>query len=335
MNNNKKNDVGEVDALRGDNARLRARVQDLTTYIDGRKLQWEQLAERLRRERRAIQDLETAVGVRDARITGYARETARLQRRIEGQRREIDLLRDRLTHAPRGSATPARSASMPPDAEAKIILRAAYDKLASMRQEQRRLSAELDDRNEYIDRLCSKLAALEVERNETNATLRRQRRIIDHIEGEIRTRLTRVALENRRQPRQSPASATPPLPAQHDAGAVPPASANSIGLGARLTLLAESERDVDFEIGTRTLTIGRGAHNDIRIRRESVSREHARLTPASDGVVIEDLCSRNGTCVNDKRVARQLLRSGDIVVVGHVRFRFSQAVVPFTRNNAS
>lgn len=319
MKNKKENGIGELEKLRADNARLRAQLQDLTTYIDGRKSQWDALAERLQRERTTIAELETAVGVRDARIAGFARTTARLERRLDGQR----------IAWPR----PAKAAS-PSDAEVKVILRAAYDKLASMRQEQTRLKAELDDRNAYIDRLCAKLTALQVERSERNKTLRRQQRIIDHIEGEIRARLSQVASENRRPRRQDPSASIHLLDPHRDE---PPDAAHTTRgqLGARLTLLAGTDHNVDFEIGTKTLTIGRGSHNDIRIRRQSVSREHARLTPAADGIVIEDLCSRNGVRVNDQRVARQRLRSGDVVTVGRVKFRFSQSVVPFDRHSAS
>jgi len=335
MNNDNKNDIGDVDALRADNARLRLQIQDLTTYIDGRHSQWQALAERLQRERQSSADLETAIAVRDARIKGFAKTTMRLERRVESQRREIELLRDRLKRIRSDAGLPNRSAPGPSDDEVKAILRAAYDKLASMRAEQHRLNEELSDRNAYIDRLCSKLSELKLERTETVSALRRQRRIIDHIETEIRARLTRVAQRSRNPERREAISASIHRLDERHRRLADKLGFEALSTIGRLTLLGTSGDAVEYDIGPRTLTIGRGAHNDIRIRRHSVSREHARLAPASGGIVLEDLCSRNGVRVNDKRVARQCLRSGDVISIGQVRFRFSQSVVPFNRHSAS
>lgn len=334
MDDKNKNEIGDVDALTTDNARLRERVQDLSNYIDGRKAQWEALTARLFRERQTIADLETAIGVRDARIAGFARTAARLEQRLEGQRREIAMLRERLTRSgTRGGA--GRSANA--DDEARVILRAAYDKLASMRAEQTRLKTQLEDRNACIDRLCAKLSELELERRQTAGTLRRQRRMVDHIENEIRSRLTRLASASRDAQRRREASATIHRLAERRAlleGDRADQNAPA-GIGARLTLLNEADPPVQYEVGARTLTIGRGLQNDIRIQRQSVSREHARLTPADGGIVIEDLCSRNGVRINGRPVARERLRSGDVISIGRVQFRFSQSILPFNRHNAS
>jgi hypothetical protein len=103
----------------------------------------------------------------------------------------------------------------------------------------------------------------------------------------------------------------------------------------RLTELTDSGRAIEYEVGSRTVTIGRGAHNDIRIHRQSISRDHARLTPSGDGVFLEDLASRNGVRVNGRRIARQRLRSGDLVELGRVRFRYTASVIPISQTNAS
>lgn len=50
---------------------------------------------------------------------------------------------------------------------------------------------------------------------------------------------------------------------------------------------------------------------------DQVSRQHALISPGSDGVTIEDLGSSNGTYVNDQPIeGRQTLRAGDRVRVG-------------------
>jgi len=332
MNNDKKNGIGTPKTPAADPAQLRERIQDLESYIEGRKAHWDALTHRLRQERQASDDLKTAVRVRDARIAGFARTTARLEKRIGGQRREIGLLRDRLTDARRirGDRPDA-----PTGEEAKVILRAAYDKLASMRTEQNRLNAELDDKNAYIDRLCGKLSELELERSETTRALRKQREVIDHIEAEIRARLTKVALSSRRpKERQAISASIHKLDEQRER-LRERLEQEPVKAMARLTLLNASDKSVDYDLRDKAVTIGRGQHNDIRIRRQSVSREHARLTPSGDGVLLEDLGSRNGVRVNDRRVTRQRLRSGDLVTIGQVKFRFTESVIPISRPSAS
>ncbi|MFW2403144.1 MAG: FHA domain-containing protein [Gammaproteobacteria bacterium] len=331
MDKEKNNHNDILHTLKTENANLRGRIQDLETYIDGRKTRWDALAAKLIGERQTIADLESAVQVRDARIAGFARTTARLERRMDGQRREIEILRERRTDALQATANPTRHSGK----EEKIILRAAYDKLAAMRAEQTRLREELEEKNAYVDQLCARLSELELERRANTDELRRQRGIIDHIENEIRARLTKVA-RNSRKPERQREITTSIMKLDADRARnreyLPDDPVTTMG---RLRLLADDGNGAAYEIGARTISVGRGPHNDIRLERASVSREHARITPTVDGILIEDLCSRNGIRINGERVARRNLQSGDIVMVGQVKFRYTTSVIPFNRHNAS
>lgn len=64
--------------------------------------------------------------------------------------------------------------------------------------------------------------------------------------------------------------------------------------------------------------IGRSNANDLVIIDKEVSRRHALIDCIGGIYVVEDLNSRNGILVNQKRRARALLRSGDIVTFGQV-----------------
>ncbi len=67
-------------------------------------------------------------------------------------------------------------------------------------------------------------------------------------------------------------------------------------------------------------TIGRDLGNDLILREESVSRQHARLTFVSGQWVIEDINSSNGVWVNGVRVKRSLaLAHGDQIRFGEVQ----------------
>jgi pSer/pThr/pTyr-binding forkhead associated (FHA) protein len=64
--------------------------------------------------------------------------------------------------------------------------------------------------------------------------------------------------------------------------------------------------------------IGRHAEGDGKLEGDvEISREHARISRADSGYVIEDLGSTNGTFVNGRRIAdREILSVGDKVAVG-------------------
>jgi ABC-type multidrug transport system ATPase subunit/pSer/pThr/pTyr-binding forkhead associated (FHA) protein len=71
-----------------------------------------------------------------------------------------------------------------------------------------------------------------------------------------------------------------------------------------------------FDIG-RTLTVGRGAKNDIQLDGLLISNTHARLYNTPRGVLIEDTGSTNGIYVNGGRIrGRYLLQKEDVVQIG-------------------
>jgi len=73
-------------------------------------------------------------------------------------------------------------------------------------------------------------------------------------------------------------------------------------------------------------TVGRAPRADFVVDVPLVSRLHCRLTLQTDGLLVEDLESTNGTFVNGERVTRLLLRSGDALRVGRMEFAVREAV---------
>lgn len=69
-------------------------------------------------------------------------------------------------------------------------------------------------------------------------------------------------------------------------------------------------------------SIGRTPESDLQLCENYISRAHAVVKLGADSTIIEDAGSRNGVFVNDRRVKRELLREGDIVMLGKARFRF-------------
>jgi predicted component of type VI protein secretion system len=67
--------------------------------------------------------------------------------------------------------------------------------------------------------------------------------------------------------------------------------------------------------------IGRGEDCQLRPNSDLVSRHHCVLLVGSGGAVIRDLDSRNGTYVNDQKVAGdQALQAGDRLTIGQLKF---------------
>ncbi|HMI98632.1 MAG TPA: amidohydrolase family protein [Gaiellaceae bacterium] len=82
-----------------------------------------------------------------------------------------------------------------------------------------------------------------------------------------------------------------------------------------------------LQIGDELL-LGRTAPGLERLADDAeLSRRHASLLRGEDGLVIEDLGSRNGTTVNGVRVERQPLVAGDRIRVGATTFELMQGAL--------
>lgn len=65
-------------------------------------------------------------------------------------------------------------------------------------------------------------------------------------------------------------------------------------------------------------TVGRAPRADFILDVALVSRLHCRLTASEDRLEVVDLSSTNGTFVNDKRVDKAHLATGDRLRLGRV-----------------
>jgi DNA-binding winged helix-turn-helix (wHTH) protein len=85
---------------------------------------------------------------------------------------------------------------------------------------------------------------------------------------------------------------------------------------------------------SRTLVIGREANCEIVIPDRQISRFHARLTLTPEGIILEDLGSKNGTHHNGNLLSTPvMLQDGDKVQISYVQeflFFTSDATVPLT-----
>jgi signal transduction histidine kinase len=71
-----------------------------------------------------------------------------------------------------------------------------------------------------------------------------------------------------------------------------------------------------FELDLPVAALGREPGNAIQIRDSEVSRRHAEVVQADDAFELVDLGSSNGTFVNERRIEKHTLASGDRVQLG-------------------
>lgn len=72
-------------------------------------------------------------------------------------------------------------------------------------------------------------------------------------------------------------------------------------------------------------TLGRETSNQVQLNHPSVSRRHAEVRRTSQGEVVRDLGSANGTYINGARLNREhLLKTGDIVQIGPFKLVYDQ-----------
>lgn len=83
-------------------------------------------------------------------------------------------------------------------------------------------------------------------------------------------------------------------------------------------------------IGTRfvlqpTTSVGRRDDNSIQINEPSISANHAEIRLSTQGWLVTDLDSTNGTFVNGERIrGTTSIHSGDVVQFGRVRTQLKQ-----------
>ncbi|MEV6598768.1 FHA domain-containing protein [Actinoplanes sp. NPDC051346] len=77
-----------------------------------------------------------------------------------------------------------------------------------------------------------------------------------------------------------------------------------------------------FPLGRTPLTFGRRAGNSVELSGSFASRQHAEIRQESDGFVLHDNNSINGTLVNAQPVTVRLLQPGDLITIGQEIFCF-------------
>ena len=107
-------------------------------------------------------------------------------------------------------------------------------------------------------------------------------------------------------------------------GSISPSLNNTpIGTTGYLVFLNGAQQGQLVTINAQTFDIGRGGQNQLVVADNRVSRSHARITYRDNTFFIQDLGSRIGTFVNQRKIkAVQPLQAGDVITIGSISFQF-------------
>jgi pSer/pThr/pTyr-binding forkhead associated (FHA) protein len=95
----------------------------------------------------------------------------------------------------------------------------------------------------------------------------------------------------------------------------------------KLIVLAGAKQGLEIPLKKEKFLIGRAKECALRAGSEAISRRHCAIMRARDGWTVKDLGSRNGTHVNDVRIAEETpLKVGDELRVGPLQFRVAPVV---------
>ncbi len=91
----------------------------------------------------------------------------------------------------------------------------------------------------------------------------------------------------------------------------------------KLKVRSGSHEGKEISVSAEKFLVGRSESCQLRPKSESVSRKHCILVLKDGRVLLQDLRSRNGTYVNDKRLPpdkAKVLKPGDVLRIGKLEF---------------
>lgn len=94
----------------------------------------------------------------------------------------------------------------------------------------------------------------------------------------------------------------------------------------RLRVQSGGHAGKEIEVGQERFLIGRSDSCQLRPKSESVSRKHCILAQKDGRLLVQDLKSRNGTFINEKRLPpdkAKVVKNGDVLRVGKLSFVLS------------
>ena len=90
----------------------------------------------------------------------------------------------------------------------------------------------------------------------------------------------------------------------------------------KLVVLNRTQRGREINISKDVIRVGKADNNDLVLPEDTVSRVHCEIIRETNGYLLRDLQSTNGTFLDGAEVREAYLRSGSVLTVGTVQIRF-------------
>jgi pSer/pThr/pTyr-binding forkhead associated (FHA) protein len=110
----------------------------------------------------------------------------------------------------------------------------------------------------------------------------------------------------------------------NNSGGVALAKKGKAAKNATLTIQNGCFAGLEIKLKKAKTLLGRDISCDVCLDDPLVSNEHALIVKSNGSYVLEDLNSRNGTCVDGESVQRKKLKNGTRISIGNFILRFSR-----------
>ena len=187
------------------------------------------------------------------------------------------------------------------------------EQLASAVEREEAMTGEFARRDRLEQRLRRQLSDARTQRDSLSEELTAQCDRVSRLEAELDSRRRTIAAIRRNVGRLA---AMDPSNESHPTQAVP------LSASSRMLVSVSGSPVTRFPLFKDRVVLGRDQGADILLDSQFASRTHARILNRGSGAIIEDLGSRNGTLVNNRRIRRTHLQDGDLVAIGELRYRF-------------
>lgn len=110
-------------------------------------------------------------------------------------------------------------------------------------------------------------------------------------------------------------------PHQNVASPVPSAS---VEVAAKLVFLTGPKKgdELPLRVGDQRWVFGRGRQSTVVVSDDELSRQHFEIASRNGRFEVMDLGSKNGTWLNQKKIDKDELKSGDVIRVGLTQIKF-------------
>ena len=198
------------------------------------------------------------------------------------------------------------------------------------------LAKEVNSGKDTISSVTDELITVRTQQNDLSEQLRRREKEIDALQNKIARKDAAIGEFAAQVGRANAVERDEPVDSQHDNDGDQFGNTSAHASSGRVRMLVgkEANNAIAFPVLPGGITLGTGIDNDVQLQDAFVSYRHASITETGAGCVLKDLGSSNGTWVNQRRIKWQVLRDGDLIDIGPLRFEFVDKPVEVTETKA-